>query len=236
MVNASPSPPAVSSALPLLLTFNGGYVDTAGFLAIQGLFTAHVTGNFVTIGASLVSGTSGVLTKLLALPVFCIAVLLCRLLSRRWERHGTPVLPRLLALHLVLLAAGCLLAASVLPARTADEAPSLVAGLLLVAAMAAQNGLHRTHLPGSPPSTLMTGTTTQIMVDAADLLDARHRSPEAAARVRSMTVQVAVFAAGCGLAAIVFNRLGAWCFAFPPFVAAVSLGLQLRPPHAHLRP
>jgi len=236
MVNASPPAPAVSSALPLLLTFNGGYVDTAGFLAIQGLFTAHVTGNFVTIGASLVSGTSGVLTKLLALPVFCVAILLCRLLSRRWERHGAAVLPRLLALHLVLLAAGCLLAVSVLPAQTADDGSSLVAGLLLVAAMAAQNGLHCTHLPGSPPSTLMTGTTTQIMVDAADLLDPRHRSPEAVVRVRSMTVQVAVFAAGCGLAAIAFDRFGAWCFALPPFVAAVSLGLQLRPPHTHLLP
>ena len=39
--------------LPLLLSFTAGYVDTAGFLALQGLFTAHVTGNFVTLGASL---------------------------------------------------------------------------------------------------------------------------------------------------------------------------------------
>jgi uncharacterized membrane protein YoaK (UPF0700 family) len=33
-----------------LLSFNGGFVDTAGFLGLQGLFTAHVTGNFVTLG------------------------------------------------------------------------------------------------------------------------------------------------------------------------------------------
>ena len=39
--------------LPLLLSLNGGYVDTAGFLALQGLFTAHVTGNFVTFGAAV---------------------------------------------------------------------------------------------------------------------------------------------------------------------------------------
>lgn len=45
--------------LPSLLTFNGGYVDTAGFLALQGLFTAHVTGNFVTLGATLVAGSTG---------------------------------------------------------------------------------------------------------------------------------------------------------------------------------
>jgi uncharacterized membrane protein YoaK (UPF0700 family) len=53
--------------LPVLLSFNGGYVDGAGYLALQGLFTAHVTGNFVTLGAALVFGTAGVLTKLLAL-------------------------------------------------------------------------------------------------------------------------------------------------------------------------
>jgi hypothetical protein len=37
-----------------LLSFNGGFVDTAGFLGLQGLFVAHVTGNFVTLGAALV--------------------------------------------------------------------------------------------------------------------------------------------------------------------------------------
>ncbi len=51
----------VKPLLPALLSFNGGYVDTAGFLALQGLFTAHVTGNFVTLGAAVVFGTAGVL-------------------------------------------------------------------------------------------------------------------------------------------------------------------------------
>ncbi|MFX8860307.1 DUF1275 family protein, partial [Acinetobacter baumannii] len=49
--------------LPLLLSLNAGYVDTAGFLALHGLFTAHVTGNFVTLAAALVQGTSGALAK-----------------------------------------------------------------------------------------------------------------------------------------------------------------------------
>jgi uncharacterized membrane protein YoaK (UPF0700 family) len=46
-------------SLPVLLSVNGGYVDSAGFLALQGLFSAHVTGNFVTLGASVVLGTTG---------------------------------------------------------------------------------------------------------------------------------------------------------------------------------
>ncbi len=43
----------MKSSVPALLSFNGGYADTAGYLALQGLFTAHVTGNIVTLGAAL---------------------------------------------------------------------------------------------------------------------------------------------------------------------------------------
>jgi uncharacterized membrane protein YoaK (UPF0700 family) len=45
-----------------VLSFNGGFVDTAGFLGPQGLFTAHVTDNFVTLAATLVMGTQRELT------------------------------------------------------------------------------------------------------------------------------------------------------------------------------
>ena len=72
-----------------LLSFVAGFVDTAGFLGLQGLFTAHVTGNFVTLGAALVLGTHGVVAKLLALPEFILVVALARLAgaalaARRW--------------------------------------------------------------------------------------------------------------------------------------------------------
>src|ERR1700723_4060106 len=88
--------------VPTLLSFNGGYVDTVGYLSLQGLFTAHVTGNFVTIGAALVFGTSGIVAKLLALPVFCIVIIVTRLASfnlpARW-----PVLEAVLTLKVLLL-------------------------------------------------------------------------------------------------------------------------------------
>lgn len=56
--------PAFAPALPVVLSATAGHVDTAGFLAFQGLFTAHLTGNFVTLGASLVFGATGVVAKL----------------------------------------------------------------------------------------------------------------------------------------------------------------------------
>src|ERR1700686_4441862 len=95
--------------LPTVLSFNGGYVDTAGYLALQGLFTAHVTGNFVTIGAALVFGTSGVLAKLLALPVFCMVIIMTRLVSFKLPVHW-PVLETMLTLQLLLLVVAAVLA------------------------------------------------------------------------------------------------------------------------------
>jgi uncharacterized membrane protein YoaK (UPF0700 family) len=49
-------------------------VDTVGFLGLQGLFTAHVTGNFVTLAAGFVYGPHGTIGKILALPEFIGAV------------------------------------------------------------------------------------------------------------------------------------------------------------------
>src|ERR1700750_1734140 len=97
-------------SLPTLLSLNGGYVDTAGFLALQGLFTAHVTGNFVTLGASIVLGISGTLAKLLALPVFCLVVVLTRLVGDRLQRAGWQPLGPLLSVKLLMLILGAALA------------------------------------------------------------------------------------------------------------------------------
>src|SRR5206468_13135064 len=56
------------------LSFIAGYVDTAVFVGLFGLFTAHVTGNFVLIGSELVHRRPDVWPKLLAFPVFVVAV------------------------------------------------------------------------------------------------------------------------------------------------------------------
>nr|WP_204352832.1 DUF1275 family protein [Salinicola peritrichatus] len=69
--------------LPTVLSVNAGYVDTAGFLAMHGLFTAHVTGNFVMIGDALAHGSAGIIAKLLALPVFCVTILILQSIALR---------------------------------------------------------------------------------------------------------------------------------------------------------
>ncbi|WP_434033775.1 DUF1275 family protein [Cupriavidus sp. a3] len=53
-----------------ILAFVTGYVDVVGFISLFGLFTAHVTGNFVLIGVDIAGNSTGLLAKLLALPTF----------------------------------------------------------------------------------------------------------------------------------------------------------------------
>jgi uncharacterized membrane protein YoaK (UPF0700 family) len=214
-------------ALPFLLSFTGGYVDTAGFLALQGLFTAHVTGNFVTLGASLVLGISGATAKLLALPVFCVVVVAVTLLSRWLTRRSLPALQAMLALQFLLLSLGCTLGIALGPFPNGDAWPALAVGMVLVAAMAIQNAAHRSHLTSAPPSTLMTGTTTQIMIDLADLIAGRLKNDDAALRSRlsRMSLAVGLFAAGCASAALLFAALNVRCFALFPILGGLAVGL-----------
>lgn len=215
-------------SLPAVQSLTAGYADTGGFLALKGLFTSHVTGNFVTLGAALVFGNSGALAKTLALPMFCLAVLLCRLLAFRLKAAGRPALGSLLKLQLLLFLVVAGLAAWQGPFEDPDKGWALLVGMTLVAAMAMQNAAHRVHLAHTPPSTVMTGTTTQIMLDLAEILHGVR--PEVAAITRArlgrLSLSVAVFAAGCGLAALIYTRLGKWCFCLLPVLGLCTLTLR----------
>lgn len=219
-------------ALPFILSLTGGYVDTAGFLALGGLFTAHVTGNFVTLGAALTLGTSGTIAKLLALPVFCLTIFLLRFVARHTGMAGDRGLRTMLSLQLILLIAGGGLAVGLGPFSDPDGLPLVATGMLLVMAMAIQNAVHRIHLASAPPTTLMTGTTTQIMIDLADVAYGGPAEDEKPVRTRlsKMALAVAAFALGCGSAALAFVHLGTWCLALPPFLGLASLTLALMPP------
>jgi uncharacterized membrane protein YoaK (UPF0700 family) len=211
--------------VPIFLSLNAGYVDTASFLALQGLFTAHVTGNFVTLGASLVFGAGGAAAKLAALPVFCVVILATRLLSFVLTRMGLPVLRTMLSLKLMLLVVGAVLAIRLGPFKADNELPMLFTGMALVAAMAIQNAVSRIHLGTAPPTTIMTGTTTQIMIDIADLMHGMTPEAKAAARARlsKMSSNLLSFALGCAGGAILFDQVGLWCFVIPPVFATIPI-------------
>lgn len=214
----------LSLFVPVVLGLTAGYVDTASFMALHGLFTAHVTGNFVTIGAAIVFGTAGVVTKLLALPTFCAAVLLFRVLHYRLVDRGWPVLRTFLGLQVVLLGLAGALAIYHGTFSREDDWATMTTGLVLVVGMAIQNGVQRVHMSSAPPTTMMTGTTTQIMLDLGDLVHgtSEEQGVLIKARLARMGQAVLVFALGCALAALLYATLGVWCFALPPLLVLLA--------------
>jgi uncharacterized membrane protein YoaK (UPF0700 family) len=219
-----------SSSIAALLSLNGGFVDTIGFLGLQGLFTAHVTGNFVTLAAALVLGTHGVIAKLLALPEFVAVIVVARLLSMALTARGMPALRYLLVAKVAFLLAFFVLAVSLGPFPNSDVPVALLTGFTGIAGMAVQNAVQRVHFGTLPPTTLMTGNTTQATLDAVDLLfgggggagDAGRGDQAAAVRTRfGRTVRsIAWFALGCALAAVLFYWTGFWSLAAPVVVGA----------------
>ncbi len=217
--------------LAALLAFNGGFVDTAGFLGLQGLFTAHVTGNFVTLAAALVEGSHGIVGKLLALPEFILVVALARLAGNALRRRGTPVLPTLLSAMVLLLAAFFVTAVVFGPFANADSPAALLTGFSGIAAMALQNAVHRVHLANQPPSTLMTGSTTQATIDFIDLIvgGATQNDASTRTRLRRLAASILYFAAGCAVSALLYWKIGFWGLALPVVIGAIAAMMQIKP-------
>src|ERR1700689_3761628 len=210
-------------SLPVLLSINGGYVDSAGFLALQGLFSSHVTGNFVTLGASLVLGTTGVVAKLMALPLFCLVVALVRVLGLSLAPHAPSQLRALLSVKVVLLLSAAVLAVRLGPFPNGDVWPALLTGMMLVSAMAVQNAVQRLYLGAMPPTTIMTGNTTQVMIDAVDLMRGLPPADPARRRLANMVANILAFAIGCAAAALLFDYLRMWCLVVPPLLGLVAI-------------
>lgn len=218
-----------SGVLMALLSFNGGFVDAAGFFSLQGLFVAHVTGNFVTLGAALVHGSHGIIGKVLALPEFILVVALARLLGSTLRRRQLPALRALLAAKVALLVCFFALAVGYGPFPDPNTPAALLTGFSGIAAMAVQNALQRVHLASLPPSTMMTGTTVQATLDAVDLLTGVEPAQKAAVRARfsRFALTLLCFAAGCAAAATLYAYVGFWCLAVAVVVGATAAMIRI---------
>jgi uncharacterized membrane protein YoaK (UPF0700 family) len=209
-----------------VLSANAGYVDCAGYLALQGLFSTHVTGNFVTLGAALVLGSSGKLAKLLALPVFCIAVALVRIVGFALATRQPVSLMLTFCAELALLLFAAVLAIHLGPFTNGDDGMALLTGMALVSAMGIQNAVQRLHLAHMPPTTIMTGNTTQAVIDVVDVLRGGVDLEKVRGRLKATGTNIAAFAVGCAAAALAYVYLHMWCFALPPVFALLALMLR----------
>ena len=159
--------------LPAVLSTTAGAVDVIGFLALGGLFTAHITGSVVVVAAHYVTGGFGEVGPLLAVPVLVVVLGVVTLASGMIEAAGYASRRGLLVLQAALLA-GCLgLGVGLGPFPNADSPMAVLVGMLAVAAMATQNAVVKLALPGSPSTAVMTTNTTQLTINLATLVSGR---------------------------------------------------------------
>jgi uncharacterized membrane protein YoaK (UPF0700 family) len=220
--------PRSPTATAALLAFTAGFVDTCGFVALFGLFTAHVTGNFVLIGASLAQPRPGVIGKLLALPMFIIAVAVTQWFVNRCAARGTRSDGAVLIAQALLLFGFMWLGAMASPIVDPDLLPSIAAALFGVAAMAVQNVASRSVFAALSPTTVMTGNVTQIVMDLVDLSTNHGDGPGVRKRLHKMWPPVVAFAFGAVGGGLCFLNVGFWALIVPIGATMTVLFLQRR--------
>ena len=214
---------------PVGLAFTAGFVDTLGFVALFSFFTAHVTGNFVVLGSALTQPLHGLVAKVLALPIFIIAVGAVRLYGRSLDRRGVAAAPRLLAMEAIFLAIFMMLGQLATPITDGDAPMAVVTALSGVVAMGVQNAASRTVFASLSPTTVMTGNVTQLVIDSVDLIAGvpADDGPALRARIRRFWPPVVAFAAGAACGALGYKSGGFLSLLLP---TAIVLGLAIRRP------
>jgi len=186
------------TTLVLILSVIAGSTDVIGFLGLNGLFTAHITGNLVMLAAHLIAGDVDILASMLSVPVYIVIMFLTRLIALRLARNNKPTLRPLLALQMLLLVGFLALGNAAPPAANALQ--GVTAGMLGVAAMAVQTALVQISLTGAPSTAVMTTNIAHFTLALADWVSgtrvARTRMIELLPAILGFTIGSAVGAAG----------------------------------------
>jgi uncharacterized membrane protein YoaK (UPF0700 family) len=227
-----PEPPprqAFDWLLVTILSSTAGAADVIGFLALGGLFIAHVTGNIVVLTVRCVTGGSSPVGPLIAVPVF-ITVLATVI----WASEGKPkrqTLRVLLLLHAALLAGFFIAAAALGPFKNPGTAASVWVGMMGVAAMATQNALVRLDLQGFPPTSALTGNMVQFTIDLTTLAQGQAPPRETAiarSRIRMTSAAFGGFVAGCAIGGILEVHFGLEALMLPVVLSVTAIPLSDR--------
>ena len=210
-------------ALLVALSVTAGCTDVIGFLGLNGLFTAHITGNLVILAAHVVRGGAAELAPMLSIPVFIVIVGLTTLLGDSFEALGRSSLHPLLLLHVVFLAGFLLLCVGAGARIDPNTAMGVLAGMLGVSAMAVQNALVQISIKGAPSTAVMTSNVTRFATDIGGLL--LRGDPVKRNRAMETLPVIVGFAAGCALGAVCQAAFDLWSLLLPVCLALVAFAI-----------
>ncbi len=226
VMSHAPAMPSRSERwLPTLLSVIAGMVDLIGFLSL-GIFTAHVTGNIVVVGALIVRHSRVNPAQILAIPVFILAVAVTWLIARASGRRGTGLMRPLLLIQFLLIACLLIFSAITKPAADPHGLMATIAAMIAVTAMSCQFALLRLTLPVAPSTAVMTGNLTNAVLA---LVDSRSRTQPLMerdrTRLRGALRLLVGFFVGCVVAAAGVMYLGDWAWSLPFGLAAAAVAL-----------
>jgi uncharacterized membrane protein YoaK (UPF0700 family) len=214
--------------LPTLLSVIAGTVDVIGFLTL-GVFTAHVTGNIVVIGALMVRHNRVNPAQVLAIPVFILAVAATWLIAKASGRRGTGLMRPLLLFQFLLITGLLIFSALTKPSADPHGSMATIAAMIAVTAMACQFALLRLSLPVAPSTAVMTGNLTNAVLGLVDTSSPTQPLMESdSKRVTGALHLLAGFFGGCVLATAALMYLGDWAWSLPTALAAMAVACPPR--------
>ncbi|WP_061958420.1 YoaK family protein [Cupriavidus pauculus] len=201
----------------VLLTIVGGAIDTIGFIALLGFFTAHVTGNLVLAGAAFVKGGAGLWIKLGAIPLFIATVVVAKIwIDHCSQTHKT--LGWMFVAEAIFLLGFMGVGLYFDPVSDPNAIELALAGGLGLMALAIRNTSSKTLTKSISPSTMMTGNTTQFGIDLSNYLRIPTRDHRVAV-LRSGSI-VLGFVLGAFLGAVLYVQIGFWSVL--PFILIIA--------------
>ncbi len=191
-----------------LLNSVGGGIDAIGYIALFGFFTAHVTGNLVVAGASWVEGDPGLWIKLMAIPIFFLSVLVCKLLIDKGSKllQNNHLVSSIFLLEALLLFLFMVAGIYFEPFKNAGAPKLAITAYIGLTALAIRNTSGKTLLKDMAPSTVMTGNVTSLGIEMADFLSGKHDS-SCKAITKSLT-NVITFILGAFLGTLLYVQFG----------------------------
>jgi uncharacterized membrane protein YoaK (UPF0700 family) len=221
------APSRLEKQLPTLLSVIAGMVDLTGFLTLGNLFTAHITGNLVVVGALLVRRGRINPPQILAIPTFILAVGAIWLVTKASGRRGPDLRRLLLLIQFLVLTSLLIFSVITRPAADPHGLMAGIAAMIAVSAMASQFALLRLTLPVAPSTAVMTGNLTNSVLSLLDVVSRTQslKGGDMQRLIGSLHLLLGFFG-GCVVAAAAVTYLGDWAWSFPVVLAggAVVLG------------
>jgi len=210
-----------------MLSFVGGFVDSAIFVSLFGLFTASVTGNLISIVAI---GNRERISRFTVTAMFFIGAAFSSFVSNLAKGCGAKkqtiaaILLFLEALALLSLSlAGWIMKNEISQLKDVDAPLSLSLGTVAAFAMGLQNGLCRECFSSFPQSTVLTST---LVAEAQNLADCSFKKKSITVMGQSRFLfnlcPLVAFLSGAVLASyLIITEAGFLCLLLPAFLIAV---------------